>query len=86
MICSRVIDTVYFNIWYDQFNKHQGRFISNPRIVGEKVYVCYTFTDMELANDFHYMFDKFTMPIVEIPYSRWRKFKRKLKKLFTKSK
>jgi len=61
-----------FNLWYSLFKVSPGRLIGNPIDGRRRVYVRYTFDDIESYNEMMTSYRWLTMPIVETKRGYWK--------------
>lgn len=71
MEATDLIPREHFNKWYELFKQSDGRFLCNP-IDGEKVYVRYTFDDMQSYNNMCEAFTRLTTNIKETKRGFWK--------------
>lgn len=74
MEATNYIPKEHFNKWYELFKHSKGRLLCNP-IDGERVYVRYTFDDMDSYRQLCQSYRRLTTSIVETErglLKRWR--------------
>ncbi len=67
-----------FNTWYMLFKRSSGRLLANP-IVGKRVWVSYTFDDMDSYKEMTLAYIQLTTPIVETRSGFWKKLRSRIK-------
>ena len=67
-----------FNKWYALFKQSKGRFIHNPIDGERRVYVCYSFDDMDSYNELNESYGRLTKKIVETKRGFIKKLKGRL--------
>lgn len=72
------ISKEHFELWYEIFKLSNGRFISNPVECRDRVWVNYSFDNVQDANRLNHSFQSLTTPIVETKRGFWKKVKVKL--------
>ena len=75
MEATEYIPREHFELWYEIFKLSNGRFLSNPSIGKDDVYVHYYFDDVQDANRLNHSFDSLTKPIVETKRTWWKRIK-----------
>lgn len=76
MRCTDKIPGKYIAIWHGILCRTGGYYITNPRILGDEVWVEYTPGDYKRL---HEEYAKAIAPIVEIKASKWKLFKRRVR-------
>jgi hypothetical protein len=72
------ISNRHFYLWYGLLKVNDGRFTAEPIFQGGRVYVSYSFDDMDDCNKFLVDFRRFTTPITETKRGFWKRIKNKM--------
>jgi hypothetical protein len=78
MEATDYIPTENFNLWYSLFKQSTGRFLCNPINYGTKVFVRYSFDDMDSYNNLELSYQRLTTPIKETRRGFWKTLKARL--------
>lgn len=78
MEATEYIKRKHFNLWYEIFKLSNGRFLSDPFVGKDEVFVHYYFKDAQDANRLTHSFNTLTAPIVEVNRSFWKRWKLKI--------
>lgn len=86
MVASEYIPKNKFNLWYDLFKQSNGRLLNNPESNSlNKVYVRYTFDDMDSYKELCEDYNRLTTNVIETKRGFWKSLKARIFFVFKRS-